>query len=105
MDNTSSTHSQYRKDQMGVSPSQGDLTKWLVINFAICIVLDIEGTTNPISFVHGILAEQDHIEGISEPKKVFLKKMKSNKPVIHNIEWQMKADRKIGPLKSFQGYM
>lgn len=27
------------------------------------------------------------------------------KAVIETINWQMKADRKIGALKSFQGYM
>jgi enolase-phosphatase E1 len=25
--------------------------------------------------------------------------------IVKNIQWQMSIDRKIGPLKSFQGYM
>ena len=30
---------------------------------------------------------------------------KVQQDVIISIEWQMKADRKIGALKAFQGYM
>ncbi|CAH1762529.1 4801_t:CDS:10 [Entrophospora sp. SA101] len=104
------------------------------------VVLDIEGTTTPISFVHDILfpyvtknlekflhnnwasqelqkyvqelrkqAEQDYKEGMPEAKIIPEENEKNTdeviKSVIHNIEWQMKADRKIGALKSFQGYM
>nr|CAG8507362.1 2627_t:CDS:2 [Entrophospora candida] len=54
-------------------------------------------------------AEQDYKEGMPEAKIIPEENEKNTdeviKSVIHNIEWQMKADRKIGALKSFQGYM
>ncbi|CEG63019.1 Putative Enolase-phosphatase E1 [Rhizopus microsporus] len=104
------------------------------------VVLDIEGTITPITFVHETLfpyvtsglkafldrvwdspelkdqiellrkqAKQDVDSKLSEAKLIPTEAEASpeeiKSSVIENINWQMKADRKIGALKSFQGYM
>ncbi|KAJ3414958.1 Enolase-phosphatase E1 [Chytridiales sp. JEL 0842] len=104
------------------------------------LVVDIEGTTTPISFVHDVLfphvkdnvasflkekwTEKELQEKVSSLRAQSLKdvenKVEGAKPilpadhknikelqdsVVQNIKWQMSIDRKIGPLKSFQGYM
>ncbi|RCH79890.1 hypothetical protein CU097_003184, partial [Rhizopus azygosporus] len=104
------------------------------------VVLDIEGTITPITFVHETLfpyvtsglkafldrvwdspelkdqiellrkqAKQDVDNKLSEAKLIPTEAEASpeeiKSSVIENINWQMKADRKIGALKSFQGYM
>ncbi|CEG83636.1 Putative Enolase-phosphatase E1 [Rhizopus microsporus] len=104
------------------------------------VVLDIEGTITPITFVHETLfpyvtsglkafldrvwdspelkdqiellrkqAKQDVDNKLSEanliPTEAEASPEEIKSSVIKNINWQMKADRKIGALKSFQGYM
>ncbi|ORE10718.1 2,3-diketo-5-methylthio-1-phosphopentane phosphatase [Rhizopus microsporus var. microsporus] len=104
------------------------------------VVLDIEGTITPITFVHETLfpyvtsglkafldrvwdspelkdqiellrkqAKQDVDNKIPEanliPTEAEASPEEIKSSVIKNINWQMKADRKIGALKSFQGYM
>lgn len=103
------------------------------------ILLDIEGTTTPISFVHEVLfpyvvntasefltsrwddpqvqthiraiatqANHDHQEGVADAISIDLDSDGQSQiidKVLVNIEWQMKADRKIGALKGLQGYM
>ncbi|CAG8490179.1 3744_t:CDS:2 [Paraglomus occultum] len=106
------------------------------------VILDIEGTTTPISFVHDTLfpyvtnnienflkenwdrpelneqidllrnqASIDVKDGIPDAKLIPDKNADISSSedmqaaVIYNIKWQMKQDRKIGALKSFQGYM
>src|SRR2546423_14479125 len=107
-----------------------------------CVLLDIEGTTTPISFVHDCLFPyvknnlisflnenwdspelQEQIQLLREQAtkdvnnnlfdavlipEVQQGEKSSNeikKAIIQNIQWQMKIDRKIGALKSFQGFM
>ncbi|KAJ3186942.1 Enolase-phosphatase E1 [Gaertneriomyces sp. JEL0708] len=103
------------------------------------VVLDIEGTTTPITFVHDILfpyirnnvqqfleahwaspvlqekivalrdqAIADIDTGLNAPailddKHLDVSEVQAS--VIANVLWQMDQDRKIGPLKSLQGYM
>ncbi|KAJ2388616.1 enolase-phosphatase E1 [Coemansia sp. RSA 2559] len=108
------------------------------------VLLDVEGTTTPISFVHDVLfpyvasnakefleqrwadpevqkhvraiaaqANKDVDAGIAFAVPVDLGALELNKQsaadvrhsVLTNIEWQMKADRKVGALKGLQGYM
>ncbi|KAJ1781226.1 enolase-phosphatase E1, partial [Coemansia sp. RSA 2399] len=108
------------------------------------VLLDVEGTTTPISFVHDVLfpyvannakefleqrwtdpevqkhvraiaaqANKDVDAGIAFAVPVDLGALELNQQsaadvrhnVLTNIEWQMKADRKIGALKGLQGYM
>ncbi|RHZ79446.1 hypothetical protein Glove_146g75 [Diversispora epigaea] len=105
------------------------------------VLLDIEGTTTPISFVHEKLFPyvknnvekflnehwedkelQDNIQLLRDQvtkdvnEKIFpeanlipmdtgTNKDEVKNSIIQNITWQMKLDRKIGALKSFQGYM
>ncbi|KAJ2046140.1 enolase-phosphatase E1 [Coemansia sp. RSA 376] len=103
------------------------------------VLLDIEGTTTPISFVHESLfpyvarsvgefletrwtdpevqthvqaialqANQDVKDGIAEAIAIDLDADSSDeirRKVLANVDWQMKADRKIGALKGLQGYM
>ncbi|CAG8470842.1 10365_t:CDS:2 [Diversispora eburnea] len=105
------------------------------------VLLDIEGTTTPISFVHEKLFPyvknnvekflnelwedkelQDNIQLLRDQaikdvnEKIFPEanlipmdtsnnKDEVKNSIIQNISWQMKLDRKIGALKSFQGYM
>ncbi|KAJ3055172.1 Enolase-phosphatase E1 [Rhizophlyctis rosea] len=103
------------------------------------VVLDIEGTTTPITFVHDVLfpyvtqnLDQFLTEYWSDPEcieKVEALRVQANrdvsdstpsaipilptsgaaesvrKSVVENVRWQMSIDRKIGPLKSLQGYM
>ncbi|CAO3631034.1 unnamed protein product [Mucor fragilis] len=104
------------------------------------VILDIEGTITPITFVKetlfpyvtsGLSAFLDRTWETDELKKqVELLREQAKKDVdanmdqavlipteseasadqiksavIETISWQMKADRKIGALKSFQGYM
>ncbi|KAJ2006374.1 enolase-phosphatase E1 [Coemansia thaxteri] len=103
------------------------------------VLLDIEGTTTPISFVHEVLfpyvadsvaeflatrwadeevqthvqaiarqANEDVAAGIASAVGIDLDADSSDeirRKVLANIEWQMKADRKIGALKGLQGYM
>ncbi|KAJ2784773.1 enolase-phosphatase E1 [Coemansia javaensis] len=103
------------------------------------VLLDIEGTTTPISFVHDELfpyvarsvaeflearwgepevqahvraiaeqANKDVAAGIADAVAVDLaadSAEEARRKVLANIEWQMKADRKIGALKDLQGYM
>ncbi|CAO3672615.1 unnamed protein product [Rhizopus microsporus] len=104
------------------------------------VVLDIEGTITPITFVHETLfpyvtsglkafldcvwdspelkdqiellrkqAKQDVDDKLPEasliPTEAEASPEEIKSSVIKNINWQMKADRKIGALKSFQGYM
>ncbi|KAJ1661887.1 enolase-phosphatase E1 [Coemansia sp. RSA 1813] len=108
------------------------------------VLLDIEGTTTPISFVHDVLFPyvtnnakefleqrwtdpevQKHVRAIAEQANkdvdagivsavpvdlgsVDLSQQSTadvRQKVLANIEWQMKADRKIGALKGLQGYM
>ncbi|KAG1289672.1 hypothetical protein G6F66_009297 [Rhizopus arrhizus] len=104
------------------------------------VVVDIEGTITPITFVKETLFPyvvsgcksfldrtwdlpelKSYIELLREQAE---KDVKDNVPeavliptesegsaeeikssIIKNIEWQVKADRKIGALKAFQGYM
>ncbi|CAG8590706.1 26706_t:CDS:2, partial [Racocetra persica] len=103
-------------------------------------LLDIEGTTTPISFVHETLfpyvkknlvkfldenwsdkemkeniqllreqATKDVNEGLVGanliPEETADNIDEVKKSIIQNIEWQMSFDRKIGALKSFQGYI
>ncbi|RIA86718.1 HAD-like domain-containing protein [Glomus cerebriforme] len=84
-----------------------------------CVLLDIEGTTTPISFVHDRLFPyvknnlinflnenwnspelQEQIQLLREQATKDIKKA-----IIQNIQWQMKINRKVGALKSFQGFM
>ncbi|KAI9307652.1 2,3-diketo-5-methylthio-1-phosphopentane phosphatase [Cunninghamella echinulata] len=102
------------------------------------VILDIEGTITPITFVKDVLfpyvsngldaflnsnwdkpelksyiqllreqADKDVKDGIAEantiPSEGSDETIKS--AVKQNIQWQMAADRKIGALKAFQGYM
>ncbi|CAO3577555.1 unnamed protein product [Absidia cylindrospora] len=102
------------------------------------VILDIEGTITPISFVKEILfpyvtgrldvfldrvwgtselehhiqilreqAEKDVVAGIEGalliPTTCTTENIKA--AVKQNIKWQMASDRKIGALKSFQGFM
>ncbi|KAJ2522705.1 enolase-phosphatase E1 [Coemansia sp. RSA 2049] len=108
------------------------------------VLLDIEGTTTPISFVHDVLfpyvtnnvkefleqrwgdpevqthvraiaeqANKDVDAGIASAVPIDLGALEAGQQsvadvrqgVLANIEWQMKADRKIGALKGLQGYM
>ncbi|KAJ2743503.1 enolase-phosphatase E1 [Coemansia sp. BCRC 34301] len=103
------------------------------------VLLDIEGTTTPISFVHEALfpyvahsvsefletrwedpevqahvqaiahqANQDVKDGIASAVAIDLDADTADelrRKVLANIDWQMKADRKIGALKGLQGYM
>ncbi|KAJ2768469.1 enolase-phosphatase E1 [Coemansia nantahalensis] len=106
------------------------------------VLLDIEGTTTPISYVHDELFPyvarnvaqflearwdepevQKHVRAIAEQANrdveagiaaaigVALDGPQADsadevrRKVLANIEWQMKADRKIGALKGLQGYM
>ncbi|KAJ3115221.1 Enolase-phosphatase E1 [Phlyctochytrium bullatum] len=104
------------------------------------VVVDIEGTTTPISFVHDVLfpyvsnnideflsenwgateleekvqvlreqAAKDVKEGVAGAVAILPKDHADvdalKKSIADNIRWQVKADRKIGALKSFQGYM
>ncbi|KAG1089832.1 hypothetical protein G6F42_019870 [Rhizopus arrhizus] len=102
------------------------------------VILDIEGTITPITFVKetlfpyvtsGLSAFLDRTWETDELKKqIELLREQAKKDVdakmeqaviipteasadqiksavIETIAWQMKADRKIGALKSFQGYM
>ncbi|KAF9960172.1 Enolase-phosphatase E1 [Mortierella alpina] len=57
-----------------------------------------------------IQAEKDVAEGLSEAVAIAMESSEVNaekvqEDVIASIAWQMKADRKIGALKAFQGYM
>ncbi|KAJ3258542.1 Enolase-phosphatase E1 [Boothiomyces macroporosus] len=90
------------------------------------IILDIEGTTTPISFVHDVLfpyildnvesflkehweADQvkQHVKDLFELDKA--EKMDGHVPVVENdldsvvanVKWMMSIDRKIGPLKGY----
>ncbi|KAJ3275122.1 hypothetical protein HDV01_001261 [Terramyces sp. JEL0728] len=97
------------------------------------VILDIEGTTTPISFVHDVLFPfilenveaflKEHWE--TEQVKKYVKDLfdlseKDKKEavkglvpaaeddldsVVANVKWMMSIDRKIGPLKSLQGYI
>ncbi|KAI8579442.1 hypothetical protein K450DRAFT_271982 [Umbelopsis ramanniana AG] len=104
------------------------------------VILDIEGTTTPITFVKDVLfpyvtsglykfltenwgspgldqqiellrqqAEQDIEAGIKQavliPHETSSNADQVRAAVQQCIEWQMQEDRKIGALKSFQGYM
>ncbi|ORY91076.1 2,3-diketo-5-methylthio-1-phosphopentane phosphatase [Syncephalastrum racemosum] len=102
------------------------------------IVLDIEGTITPITFVKDILfpyvtqgldafldrqwsspdlsgyIEQLRKQAAEDVKNGELSAVlipsdesdeKVKQAIKTNVEWQMKADRKIGALKAFQGYM
>ncbi|KAL1918686.1 uncharacterized protein VTP21DRAFT_2708 [Calcarisporiella thermophila] len=104
------------------------------------VVLDIEGTTTPITFVHDCLfpyvlenieefleknwgtdelkhyirllreqAEKDVEEKMENalpiPLETDTNSAQVKRAVIDCIRWQMSIDRKIGALKSFQGYM
>ncbi|KAI8325956.1 2,3-diketo-5-methylthio-1-phosphopentane phosphatase [Martensiomyces pterosporus] len=103
------------------------------------VLLDIEGTTTPISFVHDELfpyitrnvseflqanwadpVVQTHVQaiasqanedvgaGISSAIAIDLSADSDEevrRKVVANVDWQMKADRKIGALKGLQGYM
>ncbi|CAG8484471.1 2881_t:CDS:2 [Ambispora gerdemannii] len=104
------------------------------------VLLDIEGTTTPISFIHdclfpyvtenltGFLKEnwnssefQSYIQLLREqalkdvengmtdaviiPKESESDVKSIQHAVTNNIQWQMRVDRKIAALKSFQGYM
>ncbi|KAI8848872.1 HAD-like domain-containing protein [Chytridium lagenaria] len=104
------------------------------------VVVDIEGTTTPISFVHDVLfpyvtnhvedflkekwgnleleekvealrtqADKDIAENVKDAVAILPKDHADAKAVrdsvTANIRWQVKADRKIGALKSFQGFM
>ncbi|CAG8566314.1 596_t:CDS:2 [Ambispora leptoticha] len=104
------------------------------------VLLDIEGTTTPIAFVHDCLFPyvtenlthfleenwnssefQGHIQLLREQALKDVENgitdaviipngnesdVKSIQDAItNNIRWQMRADRKIAALKSFQGYM
>ncbi|KAJ1843812.1 enolase-phosphatase E1 [Coemansia sp. RSA 2703] len=103
------------------------------------VLLDIEGTTTPISFVHEVLfpyildnvdrfletkwqdpVVQEHVRAIADqankdtqagiahaipidleidtPEEI-------RRKLVANVNWQMKADRKIAALKGLQGYM
>ncbi|KAJ3323564.1 hypothetical protein HDV06_001588 [Boothiomyces sp. JEL0866] len=97
------------------------------------IILDIEGTTTPISFVHDVLfpyilqnvesflkehwesdqvkqhvkdllelSEKDQKDGFEGHVPVTEGDLAS---VVANVKWMMSIDRKIGPLKSLQGYI
>ncbi|PKC10244.1 2,3-diketo-5-methylthio-1-phosphopentane phosphatase [Rhizophagus irregularis] len=97
-----------------------------------CVLLDIEGTTTPISFVHdrlfsyvknNLLQEQiqllreqamkdvnNNLSDVILVPEVQQQGKKTNeeeikKAIIQNIQWQMKINRKIGAFKSFQGFM
>ncbi|KAF9919213.1 hypothetical protein BX616_010948 [Lobosporangium transversale] len=55
-------------------------------------------------------ASKDIANGLSDATPIAVESAdvsseKVQKDVIASIEWQMKADRKIGALKAFQGYM
>ncbi|KAJ2852510.1 enolase-phosphatase E1 [Coemansia brasiliensis] len=99
------------------------------------ILLDIEGTTTPISFVHETLFPyvlstldeflkahwtdqelQFHIQALEEqarqdqphydaPQIISSDPDSTRKSLIDNIQWQMKLDRKTSALKGLQGYM
>ncbi|KAJ2491716.1 enolase-phosphatase E1 [Coemansia sp. RSA 2050] len=103
------------------------------------VLLDIEGTTTPISFVHETLfpyvarsvgefletrwtdpevqthvraiaqqANEDVKNGITAAIAIDLDADSSDeirRKVLANVDWQMRADRKIGALKGLQGYM
>ncbi|KAJ3041558.1 Enolase-phosphatase E1 [Rhizophlyctis rosea] len=104
------------------------------------VVLDIEGTTTPITFVHDVLFPYvsenldqflaDHwtdaeciekVEALREQANIDISASLDTavpilpastsdteavrKSVADNVRWQMSIDRKIGPLKSLQGYM
>ncbi|KAJ2021893.1 enolase-phosphatase E1 [Coemansia sp. S610] len=103
------------------------------------VLLDIEGTTTPISFVHEALFPyvarsvgefletrwtdpevQTHVQAIAQQANEDVKNGiaaaiaidldadssdEIRRKVLANVDWQMKADRKIGALKGLQGYM
>ncbi|GAB5593762.1 enolase-phosphatase E1 [Umbelopsis nana] len=104
------------------------------------VILDIEGTTTPITFVKDILfpyvtsglakflsetwespelekhiellrqqAEADVDSGIKQavliPREAHGNADQVRAAIQQSIEWQMRKDRKIGALKSFQGFM
>ncbi|KAG2173846.1 hypothetical protein INT43_005266 [Umbelopsis isabellina] len=104
------------------------------------VILDIEGTTTPITFVKDVLfpyvtsglykfltdtwgatelkqhvellrqqAELDAEAGMKQavliPHETHSNADQVKAAIQQSIEWQMREDRKIGPLKSFQGYM
>ncbi|KAJ1676333.1 enolase-phosphatase E1, partial [Spiromyces aspiralis] len=114
-------------------PSQG-----LPSNYQV-VLLDIEGTTTPISFVHDVmfpyvsnnicefldkkrddpnikpyiadLAKQSKedaangVEGVVVIDQDASQEEDVKRRVIKNVLWQMGIDRKIAPLKNFQGLM
>ncbi|KAJ2452291.1 enolase-phosphatase E1 [Coemansia sp. RSA 2336] len=95
------------------------------------ILLDIEGTTTPISFVHDTLFPyvlstlhefleshwtdpelQPHIQALRrqaledhDAPQISDDPAKTRESLIANVQWQMKLDRKTGALKGLQGYM
>ncbi|KAJ1952304.1 enolase-phosphatase E1 [Linderina pennispora] len=103
------------------------------------VVLDIEGTTTPITFVHETMfpyitsnideflathwtdptvrahvqsiaeqANKDVADGLAQAIAIDLaadSQEDIRQKVLANVSWQMRADRKIGPLKGLQGYM
>ncbi|CDS10961.1 hypothetical protein LRAMOSA03226 [Lichtheimia ramosa] len=101
------------------------------------VILDIEGTITPITFVKDVLfpfvtrgldaflertwGSEDLNQYIAQLREQADKDVQDKLPgavvipmegadeikkaVKQNIEWQMAADRKIGALKAFQGYM
>ncbi|KAG1436744.1 hypothetical protein G6F56_013425 [Rhizopus delemar] len=102
------------------------------------VVVDIEGTITPITFVKETLfpyvvsgceafldrtwnqpelktyidllreqAKKDVQDNLPEAVLIPTEGSEQDikKSIIKNIQWQVKADRKIGALKSFQGYM
>ncbi|KAJ2785096.1 enolase-phosphatase E1 [Coemansia interrupta] len=103
------------------------------------VLLDVEGTTTPISFVHEVLfpyildnvdqflkakwrdpVVQEHVRAIADQTNKDAQAgivhatpidLDADTPevirqkVAANVNWQMKADRKIAALKGLQGYM
>ncbi|POM67112.1 2,3-diketo-5-methylthio-1-phosphopentane phosphatase [Phytophthora palmivora] len=101
------------------------------------VMLDIEGTTTPITFVHDILFpyvtdnasrflaqtwdepdtkadvaalvaqhKQDQTDGVNPPPlDDKLGKTQLIEALTAYVKWNVKADRKIGPLKQLQGHM
>ncbi|KAF9902744.1 Enolase-phosphatase E1, partial [Linnemannia zychae] len=93
-----------------VVASSEDPTVHHVIHPYDVVVSDIEGTTTPIVFVKENLAAKDVAEGIANATSIATESAevtaeKVQQDVIASIGWQMAIDRKIGALKSFQGYM
>ncbi|TPX32209.1 acireductone synthase [Synchytrium microbalum] len=103
-----------------------------------CVVLDIEGTTTSIAFVHDILfpyvlrvlddflkqnwsepelqllvdalrkqAEEDVGQHVKEANRIPSNSSahEIQDAVAASVRWQMKQDRKAGPLKAFQGFV